>query len=69
MLKAAQDESSHLMQEIGNVADSTRRTAVKLRGRETGAWLAAGCAKLRSASVCWQWTAESSLCVLPAERP
>lgn len=37
MLKSAQDESSHLMHEIGNVADSARRTAVKLRGRETGA--------------------------------
>ncbi|PRW58962.1 Pyruvate phosphate dikinase,PEP pyruvate-binding [Chlorella sorokiniana] len=35
MLKQAQDESSHLLHEIGNVADSARRTAVKLRGRET----------------------------------
>ena len=38
MLKSAMDESNHLLHEIGNAADAARRTAVKLRGRETGAW-------------------------------
>lgn len=37
MLKSAVDESNHLLHEIGNTAEKARRTAVRLRGRETGA--------------------------------
>ena len=55
MLKTAQDESTHLMHEIGNVADSARRTAVKLRGRETGAW----------AGACWGRLEAQGLACLP----
>lgn len=38
--KSASDESSHLMLELTSAAEAARRTAVKLRGRETGGWVA-----------------------------
>ncbi len=36
MYKSAMDESAHLMNELTHAAEAARRTAVKLRGRETG---------------------------------
>ncbi|PSC76234.1 Pyruvate phosphate dikinase,PEP pyruvate-binding [Micractinium conductrix] len=35
LYKSAKDESVHLMQELTHAADAARRTAVKLRGRDT----------------------------------
>ena len=40
LYKSATDESAHLMHELTIAAESARRTAVKLRGRETGGWVA-----------------------------
>lgn len=37
LLKGATDERDHLLTELTNAANAARRTAVQLRGRETGA--------------------------------
>ena len=42
LYKSATDESAHLMHELTIAAESARRTAVKLRGRETGGLLRGG---------------------------
>ena len=38
MFKGASDEAAHLGAELAMVADAARRTAVQLRGRDTGGW-------------------------------
>jgi hypothetical protein len=38
IFRSASDESAHLMTELTAAAEAARRTAVRLRGRETGGW-------------------------------